>query len=354
MKIILLAFSSLVLFSCASSPSAPETKLVVLTEVAHSDTAQWTGITVSKEGRIFVNYPRWSPEVPISVGELRDQKVEPFPDKSWNSWKAGKSPKNRFVCVQSVVIDADNYLWVVDAASPNMKSVVPKGAKLVKFDLSTKKPLKTYLFDEKTAPKNSYLNDVRIDTKRGFAYLTDSGAGAIVVVDLKSGKSWRALASHPSTKSENITLTIEGKEWKMPDGSVNQVHADGIELDAAGDTLYYQALSGNTMYQIKTELLRNPAASEEERGKAVEVFAHAGPADGLLMYGGNVYLGALQENAVKKLEASGKDSIVVQDPKLAWPDTFAVGPDQFIYVTTSQIHRGPKPSEPYRIFKFHP
>ncbi len=32
-----------------------------LKEIARSDKL-WTGVAVSREGRIFVNYPRWSPE----------------------------------------------------------------------------------------------------------------------------------------------------------------------------------------------------------------------------------------------------------------------------------------------------
>jgi hypothetical protein len=47
--------------------------------------------------------------------------------------------------------------------------------------------------------------------RRQVAYLTDSGAGAIVVVDLAAGTGRRLLAGHPSTRSEEITLTIGGK-----------------------------------------------------------------------------------------------------------------------------------------------
>ena len=42
---------------------------------------QVTGVTVSPEGRVFVNLPRWTEDAPISVAEVtRDGGVTPYPD----------------------------------------------------------------------------------------------------------------------------------------------------------------------------------------------------------------------------------------------------------------------------------
>ena len=55
-------------------PSAADNRLI---EEA-TRTRQWTGIAVSPSGRVFVNFPRWSPDVPMSVGELgEDGEVAP-------------------------------------------------------------------------------------------------------------------------------------------------------------------------------------------------------------------------------------------------------------------------------------
>ena len=40
-----------------------------LTEVAASE-RQWTGLAISQDGRIFVNFPLWSAAQPFAVGEL--------------------------------------------------------------------------------------------------------------------------------------------------------------------------------------------------------------------------------------------------------------------------------------------
>jgi hypothetical protein len=85
---------------------------------------QVTGVTVSEDGRIFVNFPRWSEDVPVSVAEvMKDGSIRPYPNDEWNSWRNAKmseiSPKDHFVTVQSVVADGKGSLWVVDPAAPN-------------------------------------------------------------------------------------------------------------------------------------------------------------------------------------------------------------------------------------------
>jgi hypothetical protein len=90
---------------------------------------QATGVSVSKEGRIFINFPRWTEDAPISVAEVMgDGQIKPYPDQEWNSWRNAKkhqvSAEDHFVCVQSVVVDAHGNLWVVDPAAPATGLVV--------------------------------------------------------------------------------------------------------------------------------------------------------------------------------------------------------------------------------------
>src|SRR5437588_9281663 len=147
-----------------------------LEEVANFPNQQVTGVTVSKSGRIFVNFPDWSDDHTISVAELIDRQPKAFPNEGWN--KAGP-PATHFVCVQSVVVDANDALWVLDPAAPKVQDPVPDGPKLIKIDLKTNQVVQIIPSGEEIAPKKSYLNDVRIDTKAATAYITDSGKGAI-------------------------------------------------------------------------------------------------------------------------------------------------------------------------------
>ncbi len=322
-----------------------------LVEVARSDRL-WTGVAVSKDGRIFVCFPRWSEDHSLSVGEvLSKDVVEQFPAGDWNRWESGEKASDRFVCVQAVYIDSRNDLWVVDAGNPAFAGVVAGGAKLVRIDLQKNRVAKTYQFDETIAPLESYLNDVRVDNERGVAYITDSGTGAIIVVDLSSGSSRRLLADHGSTKSEGLKLKVAGKTWKM-DGETPDIHVDGLALDTEGDFLYYQALTGATLYRVPGGGLRDASLSVANLELQVEKVATPGPSDAILFADDHaVYFTSLESSSIRRWTKEGTLETVVKDSRLSWPDSFSESFSGIIYVTTSQIHLGDNPSSPYRIFR---
>jgi sugar lactone lactonase YvrE len=308
---------------------------------------------VSKKGRVFVNFPRWSPSIPMSVGEVDSAgKVRPYPNEKLNSWLLGEDPKGKFVCVQSVYIDAKDRLWILDAANPMLGGVVEGGPKLIHIDLKNNKALRTFYFDDEVAPVASYLNDVRIDTKNETAFITDSGMGAIIVLDLASGASRRVLDDHPSTKAEEITFTVQNRPVSM------KVHSDGIALDENDGWLYYQALTGRTMYRVPAKALRETLRDEPfdpaKLAEKVKVVAQSGVSDGLLYTKRGILVSALEENAIKRVNSKGRVETVIWDPRISWPDSFAEGPDGSLWFTTSQIHLGPNPPTPYRIFRVPP
>jgi sugar lactone lactonase YvrE len=325
-----------------------------LIEVASSNRL-WTGVAVSKQGRIFVTYPRWSADIPFSVGEISESgQIVPFPNKVWNAWDASSAPADHFICVQSVYVDSDDFLWVLDPASAYMGGVIPGGAKLLKVDLAANKVVKKILLDQTIAPSASYLNDIRVDTERQVAYITDSGLGALIIVDLKSGTGRRLLTGHHSTRSEDVVLTIGGSPWRI-NGRAPQVHADGLALDMRGEYLYYQALTGRNLYRIETRYLRDPTVSERQLAMKVETLGETGAADGIV-FGpdGYLYLTAIEDNAINMFTSPGMVKTIVKDPRLLWPDSLARGPNGYLYVTTSQIHLGSDIAGPYRMFKLIP
>lgn len=327
---------------------------------------QVTGVTVSETGRIFVNFPRWSEDVPISVAELqRDGSLKPYPDEQWNSWRNGRKdelrPTTHFVAVQSVVADGRGSLWVVDPAAPNAEKTIKDGPKIVQIDLATNKVKRAYLVPPDVAGPTSYLNDIRVAPDGKYAYVTDSGVpGGLVVLEIGSGKSWRALNDVPSTKADPaVAVTTDGRPLRRLDGQQLVINADGIALSADGALLYWQALTGKTLYRIETNLLKSPSPQGiEER---VQKVAETEPADGLLMdRSGRLYLSSLADNAIKVLAPDGKRHTVIADPRLRWPDSFAEGLDGTIYVTASRIqdspwfHRTGWQGNGFTLFSFRP
>jgi len=314
--------------------------------VAHFPDQQITGLAIAPNGRIFVNLPRWSEDVPISVAEVIGGKLQPYPDGEWNAWRNADelAPGEHFVCVQSVVFDQQGFLWAVDAAAPGMDKVVKGGAKLVQIDVVKNEVVRTIPFDESVAPAKSYLNDVRFSPDGSHAYLTDSGMGAIIVVDLASGRARRLLADDPRTQPEpDVKVHADGKELKMPDGRGMKVASDGIAISPDGEYLYWQVLTGRMLYRIATRFLDDEKMAPGEVRMHVETVGQTNVADGLWIDPeGSFFITAPEENAVKTLGADGKLISLVQDSRLRWPDSFAQDAEGALYVTSSHIQDSPR------------
>ncbi len=323
----------------ATSGAAGPSGLTQVAQFGH----EVTGVTVTPDGRRFVNFPRWTDDAPVSVAELTaDGALHPYPNAEWNAWRNAKASQmsvaDHFVCVQSVVADGHGHLWVLDPGAPGNEKILPGAPKLVRVDLDTNRVGKVIPMPPDVALEGTYLNDIRFSPDGGTGYITDSGTrGAIIVVNLTDGSAFRALDGHPSTQMEkDVTVTIAGKPLRRPDGRQPAFAADGIAISRDGKTLFFQALTGRTLYAIDTDRLR-PGVSEADRAAAVRKVATTNVADGLWMSSrGVLYVTSPGDSSVKRVVGDHTET-VVSDPRLRWPDTMSEGPDGRLYVTASHI-----------------
>ncbi|WP_197413325.1 hypothetical protein [Pedobacter sp. Leaf176] len=145
------------------------------------DTYQLTGVAKEPSGRLWVNYPRWSDIYRYAVVTAEGNTVKPYPNEAFNNWQPGQDGQNMWVCVQSVYVDNGGGLWILDPAAPMMKTIQGNGAKLVKMNKTTNLPERSYSFMN-IVPDTAYVNDVRVDVSKNFAYLSESKGGGIIVV----------------------------------------------------------------------------------------------------------------------------------------------------------------------------
>ncbi|OTB02078.1 hypothetical protein M426DRAFT_25087 [Hypoxylon sp. CI-4A] len=336
-------------------------------EVAHAYYEQWpTGLDP-------MNAYDGTNDV-YTVGELTSLTEETaYPNVKWNQPPGGAinysttlltavNYQDRFIGVQSVVIDALDRLWVLDTGRVLTSDgvLVPAiygGPKLVGINLTTNAVFKTIVFPPTVAYGDSYLNDARFDlrsditdsTGEGVAYITDSSASghnALVIVDLGSGESWRHLGLTRAVRGESQFLPfIWGQpgyytEAGMPFTSF-PLGSDGIALSADGETLYWTPLASRYLYSAPTAKLRaRGQASELLAQQSVVNHGQKGLSDGLETdSNGMVYLGNNEGNAINVFNPkNGTTLTFVRDPRINWVDTMSIAADGYLYFTVNQLN----------------
>jgi len=371
MKNLIIASAIILLMAaCESSRSKRATKASTvadtsasykLEEVFTDSTYQLTGVAVSPDNRAFTNYPYWLDTHGYSVVEIKNGKPVPYPDSEWNSFKKGESGQNKFVCVQSVVTDDKGYLWVVDAAGIGLSSVYQQSNKVVKINLATNKIERIYRFPQNVAGPDVYLNDIRIDNKNGYAYMTSSSGGGIVILNITTGQSRFVLGNHPSVKSDAAYhFSPEGTELFKGDGSALKVNSDGIALTPDNQWLYYKPLTDDKLYRVSTALLRDFSIPMQTIADSVKDLGHFVTTDGMIFdKAGNLYLGDLEKSSIVKITSGLKMQTLVTDKtRLIWPDSYSISSDGYLYISASQIQlmpwfhkNGDKIQRPFKIFR---
>lgn len=298
------------------------------------------GVAVSRDGRLFVTFPRWSGDARFTAAEVtKDGKLVAFPNEAAHE----QEPTNpeRLVSCQGIDVDAKNRVWLLDAGNATLHA----------FDLASGKRLKRVALSDEVKKTQTYANDVRVDAARGgdgFAYISDTAGGGVIVVDLASGESWRRLATHHSGRAdEAVTAQVEGKPVAM------RGNVDGVALSPDGKTLFYHGLTRRELWSIGTDALANRELDDRAvDAMAKKVAEKSSCADGICADGeGRVYTTDYEAHAVGRVDpGTGKVETIVQDARILWPDAVWVH-GGYVYVTTNQLNRA-KRQPPFAVFRY--
>jgi|AGTN01.3.fsa_nt_gi Major royal jelly protein. len=308
-----------------------------------TDNYQPVGVAVSKSNRTFVSFPNWLPEYQHAVVEvLPDGTLKPFPNEEWNNWTTNRKDKTQFVCVQNVVADQQNNLWVLDPANPQLGEAKPSGIKLVKINLDKNTVERIYTFPDDIAGKNSFLNDVSIDEKHHRAYFADPAQKAIIVLDLENGKSRKVLQNHPAlTADPDFVFKLNDIEMRDSEGKPFSSNVNGIAITKDFEWFYFRPETDVKLYRIAAKYLFDFSLSDNDLAKHIEDLGNVGQSNGMIADSkGNIYLTGAMDKAIKRVCPDGTIEVLAQGNEFEWPDTFALSPDEdYLLVTISQINR---------------
>jgi sugar lactone lactonase YvrE len=347
----------------AAAENAAKIGPTLETVKAFGDDFRLVGIGVSAEGRVFATAPSSIVRSRFSMVEVdaKTGAVKPYPDAAWNSFNEQGDGKSEWISVQALWVDKADHLWALDSSLPKVdqERLPPK---LVEFDLSTNHVIRQYDFKGVVSAKDS-LNDVRIDTAHGYAYLTNAGnKGSLVVLDLNTGNARQVLVGDRSTFADPKQHLMIGNEVALrPDGSVTETQADGIALSPDARWLYYRPLTDHNYWRVPTSALRDARLSDLELARKVEYLGSSVLSGGLIMDGnGTLYGGDLEHRTVVSFTMTPghklRSKVFVSDPsKLSWADGFAIS-GGYLYISDSHLwevafkNNLPR-SGPFTIFK---
>lgn len=295
--------------------------------------------------RVFLSLPRWVEVGDATVVELVDGALVPYPSGEANDVARGPGALHS---VNGLHIDERGWLWILDNARIDLGPAPAGAPKLVVWDTVREREVFRHVFDPEVAPPGaSFLNDVVVDRDHGFAFVTQSGMGGtpgLISFEIHRDIARRVLDGHHSVVPDaERDMVIDGEVVLLhrPSGPVPwRVAANSIAISPDGDTLFFGAMSSDSLYEVPTRVLRDASLDGAEVSAAVETWGPKPISDGICTTeSGRILATDVENSRVVELTRGGKVE-VVRDPRLSFPVACEVVGDT-LWLTTNQLHRAP-------------
>ena len=197
---ILFKSTAILLLFAFQAVSADESQFDILAKL---DTGPGN-VTVMDNGRIIMSLHQfYAPN--YTVVEVKDNILVPFPNKELANPQSTADFK--LDSVLGIRSDSHGIVWMLDNG---MRSgVTPK---LVGWNTKTNQLQQVIYLPSPITPKDAFVNDFAVDTRRNHIYISDPAGGAnaaLIVVNLDKGTARRVLEGDASVIPEAVDLIID-------------------------------------------------------------------------------------------------------------------------------------------------
>ena len=295
-------------------------------------------IAITPDGRIIMSQHQFY-GAPLRVVEvLADGNVTPFPNEAWSS-----EPNENGIGLNTVLglrSDREGIVWMLDRSAGEGQP-----GKLVGWNTNDDELDRVIYLPRPIIADSPFLNDLAVDLEHNAVYITDTANGddsALIIVDLYTGFSRRVLQGDVSTRPEDIPLIVDDRVINVG-GEPARIGVNPITLDPNNQWVYYGPMSGRSLYRIATEDLLDESLSAKELSNRVERYGDKPICDGITVDdANNVYITSITDNAIGVVDETGEYRTLYQDDELlSWTDGMAFSPDDYVYVTVSQLQNSP-------------
>jgi hypothetical protein len=260
--------------------------------------------------------------------------------------------------VSALASDGAGGLWILDAGGDG------RPPRLIGWNTVDERRIRALRIPAAALGSNSWLCGLAVDRARQVAYVADRSRAdwtgdshpALLVISLESGETRRLLEDHPALEPDAIAVTVDRRPvaHRELDGTVERLRlgVGQLSLDPSGRWLYLAALNGGSVWRVRTADLLDTALAPAELATRLESHASRPPGNGLIAGDdGRVIVTDVEGHALRISAPSG-ETLLVQDPRLQWPDGLARGSEDWVYVTANQLdlhpalNRGEEQSRP--------
>lgn len=307
------------------------------------------GIKTDQDGNTYVSVPRRAEGIPATMNKIVMEDGKPllaaFPDWEWN--EAGNPDALQHVL--GYEIDEKNQMWILDQGHLNGAPSAHGAQKIVIWDLNEDKLVDSILIPDDIAPYDtSMLNDLVVDNKNGYVYISDSGntvsgtvRASLIVYNMETGKFRRVLDQHESTQPyPGFKFSIAGQP--VHENRPVQTGVDGIALSSDRSTLYYSPLTGRNLYSIPTSVLQDFQKSQEDVASKVRPIGSKGSnSDGMYADNkGNIWYTMLEGQGIGYYDP---DTAIFQnfvsDDRMLWVDGVFIDQKGSIIFNSNRLHQ---------------